>query len=216
MEAPWWERLTGGKGLVLMGHAQYSSVQFSCSVVSNSLRPHELQHARLPCPSPTPGTCSNSYPLSQWCYPTISSPVVPFSSCLQSFPESGSFPMSQFFASDGQSIGVSVSVIPMNIQDWFPFRIHWFDLLVVQGTFKSLLRHYSSKASVLWPSAFFIVQLSHLYVTIGKAIPLTVWTCVSKVMFLLFKLLIFINFLLLIFASSFMKYHYKLMDFVYT
>ena len=162
------------------------SVQFSCSVVSDSLWPHRLQHARLPCPSPTPGTCSNSYPLSQWCYPTISSPVVPFSSCLQSFPESGSFPMSQFFASDGQSIGVSVSVIPMNIQDWFPFRIHWFDLLLVQGTLKSLLPHHSSKASILQCSAFFILQLSHPYMTTGKTIALTRQTFVGKLMSLLF------------------------------
>ena len=99
-----------------------SSVQFSSSVVSDSLRPHGLQHARLPCPLPTPGACSNSCPLNRWCHPTILSSVVPFSSCPQSFPASGSFPMSQFFASGGQSIGVSasVSVLPMYIQDWFP------------------------------------------------------------------------------------------------
>ena len=98
-----------------------SSVQFSCSVVSNSLQPHGLQHARLPCPSPTPKVCSNSCQSSQWCHPTISSSVL-FSSCLQSFPASGSFLMSQFFTSGGQSIGVSASapVLPMNIQDWFP------------------------------------------------------------------------------------------------
>ena len=97
------------------------SVQFSCSVVSDTLQPHGLQHARTPCPS-TPRAFSNSCPLSRWCHPTISSSVVPFSSRLQSFPESGSFPMSQFFASGGQSIGVSASasVLPMNIQDWFP------------------------------------------------------------------------------------------------
>ena len=95
-----------------------SSVQFSCSVVSDSWRPRGLQHARLPCPSPTPRACSNSCPSSRWCHPTISSSVVPFS-CLQSFPASGSFPMSQFFASCGQSIGVSASVLPMTIQDWF-------------------------------------------------------------------------------------------------
>ena len=90
--------------------------------MSNSLRPHGLQHARLPCPSPTPGSCSNPCPLSPWCHPTISSFVVPSSSCLQSFPASGSFPMSQFFTSGGQSIGASASasVLPMNIQDWFP------------------------------------------------------------------------------------------------
>ena len=98
------------------------SVQFSRSVVSDSLPPHELQHARLPCQSPTPGAYSDSCPSSRWCHPTISSSVVPFSH-LQSFPASGSFPMSQFFSSGGQSIGVSAStsILPMNIQDWFPF-----------------------------------------------------------------------------------------------
>ena len=96
--------------------------EFSRSVVSNSLWPHELQHPRSPCPSPTPEALSNSCPSSWWCHPTISSSVVPFSSSLQSFPSSGSFPMSQFFTSGGQSIGVSAlaSVLPMNIQDWFP------------------------------------------------------------------------------------------------
>ena len=93
-----------------------NSVQFSCSVMSDSLRPQGLQHIRLPCPSPTRRDCSNSCPLSQWCHPTISSSVIPFSSCLQSFPASGSFPISQFF-SGGQSIGVSAlaSVLPVNI-----------------------------------------------------------------------------------------------------
>ena len=97
------------------------SVQFSCSVMSSSLRLLGLQHTRLPCPSPTLGACSNWCPSSRWCHPTISSSVVPFSSCLQSFPASGSFQMSQFFESRGQSIGVSASasVFPMNIQDWF-------------------------------------------------------------------------------------------------
>ena len=107
------------------------SVQFSCSVMSDSLRPQGLQHARLPCPSPTPRACSNSCPLSQWYHSTISSSVVPFSSCLQSFPASGSFPMSQFFASGGQSIGISASpsVLPMNIQDWFPLWLtSWISL----------------------------------------------------------------------------------------
>ena len=98
-----------------------SSAQFS-SVMSNSLQLHGLQHARLPCPSPTPGACSNSCPSSKWCHPTISSSAVPFSSCPQSFPASGSFPMSQFFTTRGQRIGISVatSVLPMNIQHWFP------------------------------------------------------------------------------------------------
>ena len=101
------------------------SVQFSCSVVSDSLRPHGLQHARSPCPSPTPGDHLNSCPLSQWCHPTILSSVVPFSSCLQSFPESESFQISQFFTSGGQSIGLSASasVLPINNEDWFPLGL---------------------------------------------------------------------------------------------
>ena len=101
---------------------QFSSAQFSCSVVSDSLQPHGLQHSRLPCPSPTSKVWSNSCPLSKWCQPTTSSSIFPFSSCLQSFPASGSFPMSQFFTLGGQSIGVSASasVLPMTIQDWFP------------------------------------------------------------------------------------------------
>ena len=108
-----------------------SSVQFSSSVMPDSLRPHGLQHARLPCPSPTPGAYSNSCPLSRRCHPTISSSVLPFSSCLQSFSASGSFQISQFFAIGGQSIGVSssTSVLPMNIQDLFPLGlISWISL----------------------------------------------------------------------------------------
>ena len=131
---------------------------FSCSVVSNFLQPRRLQHTRLPCPSPSPGVCSNSGPLSQWCHPTISSSVVPFSSSLLSFPASRSFLMSWLFVSGGQSIGAaaSASVLPMNIHGWFPFRIDWFDLLAVQGTLRSLPQHRSLKASVLrW--AFFMV-----------------------------------------------------------
>ena len=110
-----------------------SSVQFSHLVVSNSLQLHEPQHARPPCPSPTPRVYPNSCPSSRWCHPTISSSVIPFSSCLQSFPASGSFPMSQFFASGGQSTGVSASasVLPMNIQDWFPLEwTGWISLLL--------------------------------------------------------------------------------------
>ena len=133
--------------------------QFSRSVMSNSLRPHGLQHTRFPCPLPTPRTCSNSGPSSWWCHPTISSSVVPFSSCLQSFPESGSFPMSQFFTWDGQSVGASASVLPMNIQDWFPLGLTGL-ILLSKGTLKSL-QHHNSKASILQYSAFFMVQLSH-------------------------------------------------------
>ena len=165
--------------------------QFSHLVVSDSLWPHELQHARPPCPSPTPGACSNSCPLSRWCHPTISSSVARFSSCPQSFPASESFPVSQFFTSGGQSFGVSASasVLPMNIQDWFP--LGWTGLIYLKskGLFKSLLQHNSSNASILWRSAFFIVQLSHLYMTTGKTIALTRWTFVSKVMPLLFNML---------------------------
>ena len=109
------------------------SVQSSCSVVSDSLRPHESQYARPPCPSPTPGVYSNPCPLSQWCHPTISSSVIHFSSCPQSFPASGSFPMSQLFTSGGQSIGVSAStsVLPTNTQDWSPLR--WTDWISLQS-----------------------------------------------------------------------------------
>ena len=136
---------------------------------------------------------AHSCSLSQWCHPTISFSVVPFSSCLQYFPTPGSFPMCQFFASSGQSIGVSAlaSILPMNIQDWLnqTFWIDWFDLLAVQGTLKSLLQHHSSKASVLWHSAFFMVQLSHPYITTGKTITLTRQTFVGKVMSLLLNML---------------------------
>ena len=122
------------------------SVQFSRSVVSDSLWPHESQHARPPCPSlsPTPGIHPNSCPLSQWCHPTISSSVTPFSSCLQSFPESESFQMSQFFASDGQRIGVSAlaSVLPMNTQDWSPSE--WTGWVPLQS--KGLSRVFSNTA----------------------------------------------------------------------
>ena len=114
----------------------------SHQVVSYSLRPHGLQHARPPCPSPTPGACSNSCPSSQWCHPTISSSIIPISSCLQSFPASGSFPMSWFFASGGQSIGVSASasVLPMNIQDWLP--LGWTGWISLQS--KGLSRVFSN------------------------------------------------------------------------
>ena len=147
------------------------SVKVSSSVMSDSLWPHGLQHTRLPCPSPTSGPCSNSCPLHWWCRPTISSSVVLFSSCLQSFPPSGSFPMNWFFASGGQSIGVSasVSVLPMNIQDWFP--LGWIGWISLQSKgLSSLLQHHSSKASILRCSTFFTVQLSHPYMTTGKTI----------------------------------------------
>jgi len=119
----------------------FSLAQFSRSVVSDSLRPHGLQLARPPCPSPAPGVYSNSCPLNQWCYPTISSSFVPFSSCLQSFPATGSFQVSQFFVSGGLSIGVSAStsVLPMNTQDWSPLGwTGWISLLSIQHLNDSL------------------------------------------------------------------------------
>jgi len=130
------ENCVGG-GVYLGG-----SVQFSRSVMSDALQSHGLQHARPPCLLPTPGTCANSHPLSRWCHPTISSSVVHFSSCLQSFPASGSFPINQFFASGGQSIGVSAStsVLPMNIQDWFP--LGWTGFISLQS--KALSRVFSN------------------------------------------------------------------------
>ena len=138
--------------------------------------------------SPTPGACSNSCLLSQWCHPTT---VIPFSSFLQSFPASGSFPVSQFFPSGGQSIGsISFSINPSNeYSGLISFRMDWFDLLAIQGSPKRLLQHYSSEASILQRSAFFIVQLSCPYMSTEKTIALTRWTFVSKVMSLLFNML---------------------------
>ena len=134
----------------------FSSVQFSCSVVSNSLWPHGLQHARLPCPSTTPGACSDSCALSWWCCLTISSSVVPFSSRLQSFPASGSFQMNQSFASDGQSVGVSASasVLPMNNQDWSPSG--WTGWISLQS--KGLSRVFSN--TTVQKHQFFRTRLS--------------------------------------------------------
>ena len=164
---------------------QFSSVVQSCPSLC------DLQHTRLPCSSPNPRACSNSRPSSQWCHPTILSSVVTFSSCPQSFPASGSSPMRQFFASGGQNIGVSASasVFPMNIQDWFPLGWTGWISLLSKGLSRVFFQHHSSKASILWHSAFFIVQLSHPYMTTGKTKVLTRWTFISKVMSLLFNML---------------------------
>ena len=134
----------------------FSSVHFSCSVMSDFLRPHELQHARPPCSLPTLGVHSDSRPLSQWCHPAISSSVIPFSSCPQSFPASGSFQMSQLFASGGQSIGVSalISVLPMNTQDWSP--LGWTGWISLQS--KGLSRVFSN--TTVQKHQFFGSQLS--------------------------------------------------------
>ena len=147
------------------------SVRYSRSVLLDILWPHGPQHTRFPCPSPTPRVYSNLSSLSLMCHPTISSSVVPFSSCPQSFPTPGSFQMSQFFASGCQSIGVSASasISPSNEDPGLiSFRMDWLDLLTVQETLKSLLQHHNWKSSILQCSAFFIVQLSYPYMTTGR------------------------------------------------
>ena len=144
---------------------QFSSFQFSCSVVSDSLRPHELQHAKPPCPLPTPRVHSNSRPLSQWCHPAISSSVVPFTSWPQSLPASVFSNESTFRMRWPKYWSFSFSIIPSKEHPGLiSFRRDWLDLLVVQGTLKSLLQHHSLKASILQRSAFFTVQLSHPYI----------------------------------------------------
>ena len=160
--------------------------------MSDSLWPHGLQHARPPCPSQTPRACLNSRWSSQWCHPTISSSVVPFSSCLQSFPSSGSFPRSQFFASGGQSNGASTSasVLPMNIQDWFSLGLTGLISLQIKGLSRvfsntTVRKHQFFSAQL----SLFIVQLSHPYMTTGKTIVLTRWTFAGKVISLLFNML---------------------------
>ena len=163
---------------------------FSRSVMSDSLQPHGLQHARLPCPSPPPRICSASCPLSQWCHSTISSSVIPFPSRLQFFPASGSFPMSQLFISYGQNTGASASALVLlkNIQGWFPLGLTGSISLQTKG-----LSRVSSKTTVqkhqFFSSVFFMVQLSHLYMAIGKAIALTIRTFVGKMMSLLINML---------------------------
>ena len=161
--------------------------------MSNPLRPHGLQHSRLPCPSPSPGAFSKSCPLNQWCHPTVSYSVVPFSSCLQSFPASGSFLMSWLFTWWPKYWSFSFSISPSKeYSGLISFRTDWLDLLVVQGTLKSLLQHHSSKAPVLRHSAFFMVQPSHPYMTTGKTITLTIWTFVGKLIVDLFSPLVYV------------------------
>ena len=158
--------------------------------MSHSLRPHGLQHVRLPCPSPAPRACSNSCPSNLWCHTTISSSVFSFSSCPQSFPAPGSFLVSQFFHQVTKYWSFSFSISPSSeYSGLIFFTIDWLDLLAVQETLKSLLQHHSSKASILRCSAFLLVQLSHPYMTTGKTIALTRQTFVGKVMSLLFRML---------------------------
>ena len=163
---------------------------FSRSVVSDSLRSRGLNHNRLPCPSLSPRVCSDLCPLSQWCYLTILSSVTLFF-CLQSFPASGSVPMSHLFASDSQNsvASASTTVFPMTIQGWFPLGLIGLISLQSKGHSGVFSKHHSSKVSVLWCSAFFIVQLSHPYMTTGKTIALTIWNFVGKVTSLLSNML---------------------------
>ena len=174
----------------LTTHLEVAQFSLVAQVVSNSLWPHGWQHGRLCCPSPTPGACSNSSPLSWWCYPAISSAVIPFFSGLQSFSASESFPMSQFVTSCGQSIRVSASasVLPMNTQDWFPLGLTgWIPLQS-----KGLSRVFSN--TTVPKHQFFCIQPSllsnsHIHMTAGKIIALTRQTFVDKVMALLFSML---------------------------
>ena len=156
------------RGEYFPSHSMKPLLLFSHTVMSDSFWPYRLQYSRLPCPSPTPRPCSNSCPPSRWCPPTISSSVVPFSSCLQSF-----------------SIRLSDKYSGLTF-----LRTDWFNLLAVKRTFKSFLQHHSSKASILQCSAFLTVKLSHPYMTTRKTIALTKWTFVGRVMSLLFRLVI--------------------------
>ena len=165
---------------------QFSLAAQSCP----TLRNHGLQHARLCCPSPTPGACSNSCPLSRWGHPTISHSVVPFSSCLQSFPASGFSNELVLCIRWPKYWSFSFSLNPSNeYSGSISFRTDWLDLLAVQGTLKSLLQHHSSKASILQYSAFFTVQLSHPSTTTGQTLALTIWPFAGKVLSLLFNTL---------------------------
>ena len=159
--------------------------QFSHSVVSNCLQPHEPQHARSPCPPLIAGVQTNPCPLCQWCHPTISSSVVPFSSCLNPSQHQGLFKS----VSSSHQVAKQTSVLPMNTQDWSPLGWTGWISLQSKGLFNSLLQHHSSKASILQHSALFTVQLSHPYMTTGRTIALTRQTFVDKVVSLLLNVL---------------------------
>ena len=155
--------------------------------MSNALWPHGLQHARLPCPSPSPGACSSSCALSLWCLSIILSFVIPFSSCLSQLQSL--FQWVSFCIRWPKDRSFSISEYSNEYSGLISFRIDWFDLLAFQGILKSLLQHHGSKVWILWRSVFFIVQLSHLYMTTGKAIALTIQTFVGKIMSLSFNML---------------------------
>ena len=186
----WYFRYAHGNAKWIAGSARVSSVQFSRSVVYDSLRPHDLSHTRPSCTSPTPGVHSNSCPLSQWCHPAISSSVISFSSCPQSLPASKSLPMSQLFTWGGQSTEVSAlaSFLPMNTQDWSP--LGWTSWISLQS--KGLSRVFSNTTVQSINSSalsFLHSPLSHPYMTTGKTIALTRWTFDVKVKSLLFNML---------------------------
>ena len=153
-------------------HTYIHTLLFSHSVMSASLQ--GLQHARLPCPLPSPWACSNSCPLSWCCHPTISSSIIPFSSCLKSFPASGSFLRSQLFSSGGQSIGASASasVFPMNFQDWFPLGLTGL-ISLLSKVLPRVFSNTTVQKHQFFGAPFFMVQLSHPYMTTGKTIGLT-------------------------------------------
>ena len=180
-ESPWTKDPGGLQSLGLQELDRIDQLCMHINVYLDHIYIHTsiyISHARSPCLSSTPGIYSNSCPLGQWCHPTMSSSVVPFSSCLQSFPASGSFQMSHSFTSGGPkhwSFSFNISPFNEHLRLIF-FRVDWLDLPAVQGTLKNLPQYHSSKASVLQHSAFFIVQLSHPYMTTGKTIALTRWT----------------------------------------
>ena len=193
-EAEWMKNVTCQickQRMLWPSRPQPLSVQFSCSVVSNYLRPHGLQHARPPCLSPTTRVYSHSCPLSRWCHPTISSSVIPFSLLPSIFPSLRDLSNeSAFRIRWTKYLSFSFSISPSNeYSELISFGMDWLDLLAVQGTLKNLPQHHSSKASILQHSAFFIVQFSHPYMTTEKTIALTRWTFVGKVMPLLFNML---------------------------
>ena len=191
----WWDTVHGvtKSGTQLSDFTtsgQISSVQFSHSVVSDSLRTHESQHARPPCPSATPGVHSDSRPSSQWCHPAISSSVTPSPPAPNTSQHQSLFQWVNSSHELTTVLSFSFSISPSKeIPGLISFRMNWLDLLAVQGTLKSLLQYHTSKASILRLSAFLTVQLSHPYMTRGKTIALTKWAFVGKVMSLLFNML---------------------------
>ena len=186
-----WDEIKVAASLLDLKSMQGNFLLFSLSVMSDSLWLHELQHARFPCPSPSLGVCLNSCPLSWWCHPTILSSVVSLSFCIQSFQRQSLFQWVGSLHQGAKVLGsFSFSVSPSSENSGLiSLRIDWCDLFAVQGTLKSPLQHHSSKASILWHSVFFMVQLSHPYMTTGKTIALTIWTFVGKVTSLLSNML---------------------------